>query len=80
MKISGEILKITQNQADKAIKQLRSIFDIVRILKENEIAGESHLLKEGVPHVNAMNFGKRIKHAIIAFQQIHLKLKKITQK
>ncbi len=47
--MSGEILKITQDQADKAIKQLRSIFDIVRILKENEIAGESHLLKEGVP-------------------------------
>lgn len=47
--MSGGILKITQDQADKAIKQLRSIFDIVRIQKENEIAGESHLLKEDVP-------------------------------
>ena len=47
--MSGKILKITQDQADKAIKQLRSVFDIVRILKENEIAGESHFLKEDVP-------------------------------
>ena len=29
--MSGGILKITQDQADKTIKQLRSIFDIVRI-------------------------------------------------
>ena len=47
--MSGEILKITQDQADKTIKQLRSIFDIVRILKENEIAGESHFLSNYSP-------------------------------
>ena len=47
--MSSEILRITQKQADKAIKQLKSIFDIVRILKANEIAGESHLVKENLP-------------------------------
>lgn len=71
---------ITQDQADKAIKQLRSIFDIVRILKENEIADESHLLKEGVP-CKCYDFWEKNKtcnHCISI--EIHLKLKKITQK